>query len=81
MERGCCEHLRELLEVELEVITKHISNHKWFNHINDESEGTIDFVQKYGWIMREMYCNYVCPDREDCAIKDVSNIIREEKHG
>lgn len=75
-----CEHLRELLDAETEVIKKHLANHKWFNHINDENEGIIDFVQKYGWIMREMYCHYACPDKDRCLIKDIANIINEDSN-
>ena len=73
MQRLQCEHLRELLDVETEVMKKHIANHKWFNHIPEENEGMIDFIEKYGWIMREMYCNYVCPDRGRCDLKEFPN--------
>ena len=27
-----------------------------------------DFVEKFGWIMREVYCGNACPDRFDCQI-------------
>ena len=74
-----CEHLCEFLNAEIEVISKHIANHKWFNHISDEDEGIIDFIQKYGWLMREMYCNYICIDRNECQIKNIPNTIRDKK--
>ena len=75
METECCEHLREFLDAEIAVIKKHIANHKWFNQISDENEGVMDFIKKYGWLMREMYCNFSCPLRDKCKIKDVPNAI------
>ena len=79
-DQKCCQHLRELLDAETEVIKKHISNHKWFNHIPSENEGIMDFIKKYGWIMREMYCNYACQDRGRCPIKDYASRIVEDKN-
>lgn len=73
MDEECCDHLKEFLDAEIKVIKKHIANHKWFNHINDENEGVMDFIKKYGWLMREMYCNFVCPKRGGCKIKDIPN--------
>jgi len=66
-----CEKLKELLEAELRVIGNHIDDHKWFQHIDDENEGVKDFIKKYGWIMREMYCGFACPDRENCELAKV----------
>ena len=64
-----CEHLKELLDVEIAIIRKHLDNHKWCQHISDENTAVQDFVDKYGWLMREFYCNFVCQTRENCEIK------------
>ena len=61
-----CVHLREILLEQREIITRHIDRHKWFNHIEDRQEATLDFIEKYGWIMREIYCDSACPDRHKC---------------
>lgn len=63
-----CKQLKKLLTAETKVIKEHLAEHKWFQHIPDENSGVIDFVEKYGWIMREMYCGYACPDRFECRI-------------
>ena len=61
-----CKHLREFVDVEISVIKRHLNDHKWFNHIDDENDAVKDFIDKYGWLMREMYCKHICEDKEDC---------------
>ena len=61
-----CIHLRELLSGQRVIISRHIDRHKWFNHIEDKEEAIGDFIGRYGWIMREMYCDSACPDRNNC---------------
>jgi hypothetical protein len=64
--KGSCPKLNELLNAEIEVIKRHLDEHKWFQHIVDDSDGAIDFIEKYGWLMREMYCSYCCPMKGHC---------------
>lgn len=68
MER--CEHLREFLDLELDVIKRHLDEHKWFRHITDENDGVKDFIESYGWLIREIYCVAICVDRDICGWKD-----------
>lgn len=63
-----CDHLKDFLGLEKEIILRHIQNHKWFRHIGDYNEGVADFIENYGWLMRDMYCTSICPYREECAI-------------
>jgi len=63
-----CKHLGDLLKTEASVIKRHFKNHKWFKHLKGDAEAQIDFIDKYGFIMREMYCGYICSDREDCYL-------------
>jgi hypothetical protein len=65
-----CIHLREFLDSEIKIIENHIDEHKWFNHIEDRNLAIEDFIVKYGWIMREYYCNYICPEGSGCLVKD-----------
>jgi len=61
-----CRHLRELLESQREIIERHIDRHKWFRHIDDREAAISDFIEKFGWIMREFHCTQVCTDRTEC---------------
>jgi len=63
-----CIHLKELLAVQATIIRRNIKDHKWFLHIADEAEAKQDFIEKFGWIMRELYCGHACPDRHDCEL-------------
>lgn len=80
-----CRHLSKLLKAEIKIMRDHISEHKWFNHIEDENKGMIDFIEKYGWLMREMYCGFACPERENCEMaktyipKDSDNEEKSEE--
>jgi hypothetical protein len=47
--------LKDFLNVEMEIILKHIDEHKWCNHIVDKNEAIADFISKYAWIIRETF--------------------------
>ncbi|MCU0610615.1 MAG: hypothetical protein MUE60_02365 [Candidatus Eisenbacteria bacterium] len=61
-----CRHLRELLESQREIIERHVDRHKWFRHIDSREAAISDFIEKFGWIMREFHCTQVCTDRTEC---------------
>ena len=61
-----CKHLRELADSQLAIIERHVDRHKWFRHIENREEAMLDFVEKFGWIMREFHCTQVCTDRSEC---------------
>jgi len=63
-----CVHLNELLEIQKNIIQKHLDEHKWFRHIPDEEQAKTDFIDQFGWIMRELYCGYACKERFECEI-------------
>ena len=63
-----CTHLDDLLRAEIPLIKRHIMEHKWYQHIQDDNKAMADFIDKYGWILREFYCGYVCKDRQDCEL-------------
>ncbi len=66
-ERQSCRRLKELLDAEIPIIIKHLETHKWLRQIPDASQGMIDFIEQYGWLMRDMYCHSACPDRSTCG--------------
>jgi hypothetical protein len=63
-----CTKLTELLKAEKSIIKRHVKEHKWYRKIPDETIGVIDFIKEFGWLMREMYCDNVCPERETCQV-------------
>ena len=60
-----CMHLDELMNEERKIISRHISKHKWYHHIEKIDEAVTDFINKYGWVMRESICD-LCKDSRDC---------------
>ena len=62
-----CDKLDEFMKAQISVIEKHIGAHKWFQHIPDKEAGVKDFIEKYGWLIREMYCGYACPNKDKCC--------------
>ena len=63
-----CDHLKEFVDVQIKVMNRHIDKHKWFNGIENEEDAMVDFIKKYGWIMREIYCNHVCERKDECEL-------------
>ncbi len=63
-----CTRLKDLAKVQRQIIERHIERHKWFAQIVDHQEAKEDFVLKFGWIMRELYCGYICEERLKCEI-------------
>ena len=69
-----CIHLAEILKCESDIIKRHLERHKWFNAIPTEEDGIADFINKYAWLMRELYCGYACPSRETCNLSEKVNV-------
>ena len=58
-----CDHLKEFLAVELKLISEHLDKHAWYNKISDHNEALGDFITRYGGIIRELYCEYICENK------------------
>ncbi|NLA75521.1 MAG: hypothetical protein GX846_08665 [Deltaproteobacteria bacterium] len=63
-----CIRLKEILEAEIEIIERHIDDHKWFMQMEDRNAAIADFIEKYGFIMREFFCSRICEERFKCEI-------------
>ena len=61
-----CENLAKLLEEQELVIRRHIQKHKYYAHKNNMEEAIADFVNKYAFIMREVFCNSSCLKSNEC---------------
>jgi hypothetical protein len=63
-----CNHLDDILKTEIGLVKRHLERHKWYQHIENSEVATADFIKNYGFIMREMYCSNVCPNRNECEL-------------
>lgn len=63
-----CKNLKNFLNIQMEIIEKHIDEHKWFTHIEDKNAALIDFANKFAWTWRELYCGYSCEFRDSCEL-------------
>jgi hypothetical protein len=63
-----CKRLHDILDAQVDIIERHIDQHKWFHGIANKDQAISDFIEKYGFIMREFYCSRVCKDRFDCEV-------------
>ena len=63
-----CSRLKEILDAQIDIIERHVDKHKWFKQIEDRNEAIRDFIEKYGFIMREFYCSRICEERFTCEV-------------
>ena len=63
-----CKRIKDVLDAQIDIIERHVDQHKWFQHIEDRNEAIRDFIEKYGFIMREFYCSRICEERFNCAL-------------
>ena len=56
------------MKAQLEVVRRHLDEHKYLRQIGDSNEALESFIKDYGWLMREMYCTRICDIRENCEI-------------
>lgn len=73
-----CKHLESLLIEQEHIIRRHIDQHKWYKMIADKNRAVEDFIEKYAWVMREMYCD-LCPDSKEC--KPYNNYLKKNNGG
>lgn len=64
-----CRHLDTLLESQADIISRHMARHMWFKHIVNRDEALRDFVNEFGWVMRELYCGQLCAERLSCGVE------------
>lgn len=56
-----CTYFKPFMDEQIKLIRRHLDRHKWFQHITDRQQAVADFVEKYGELLREMYCETACP--------------------
>ena len=77
-----CDGLNKLLKEQETIIKRHIEKHKYYAHKETMNEAVADFVDKYAWLMREIYCNSSCSKSNECPayqnyLKNSSEIEKE----
>jgi hypothetical protein len=63
-----CQHLAAFMRTQLDVIQKHLDEHRYLRKIADKEAAVASFVADYGWLIRELYCTRICEKREGCTI-------------
>ena len=49
------EQPEDLSSVQLQVIKHHIGMHKWFHQMPNYDEAIYDFLERFGWVIEDMY--------------------------
>ena len=63
-----CQHLSEFMKAQIEVVQKHLDEHKYLRKMKSKEEALVSFIHDYGWLIRELYCTRICGLRESCTI-------------
>ena len=56
------------MKTQMDVVQKHLDEHKFLRHIEDKDAALASFIEDYGWLIRELYCTRICEIRTDCEI-------------
>ena len=56
------------MKAQLEVVRKHLDEHKYLRRIDNSNEALESFIKDYGWLIREMHCSKICSIRDGCEI-------------
>jgi hypothetical protein len=61
-----CTKVLENNLISYRLIKSHLDEHLWCNNIKNETDGFIDFANKYAWMIREVYCISICSNKDKC---------------
>jgi hypothetical protein len=63
-----CQRLSDFMKTEMEVIQKHLDEHKYLRGMDDKGAALASFINDYGWLIRELYCTKICDQKNICEI-------------
>ena len=63
-----CKYLSDFTKAQMDIIYKHLDEHKYLRNIGDKQEALQSFINDFGWLFREMYCTRICEHRQECEI-------------
>jgi len=78
-----CQHLAGFMKTQLDVINKHLDEHKYLRSIEDKNEAIASFINDYGWLIRELYCTRICNNCSSCdtatELSSSGDLLRNRK--
>jgi len=63
-----CQHLADFMRTQIDIIQKHLDEHKYLRKIQDREQALESFINDYGWLIRELYCTRICKMHDGCSI-------------
>lgn len=63
-----CANLKGLTCLQIKLIKKYIDNCD--SAIVDRNTAAAEFVTKYAWLVKVIFCNSICKYRDQCKIKE-----------
>lgn len=63
-----CKELSKFMKTQLDVVKKHLDEHKYLRRIDDRNVALESFINDYGWLIRELYCTRICELKDNCEI-------------
>ena len=63
-----CECLSDFMKAQMDVVSKHLDEHRYLRSMADKQQALESFIKDYGWLIREMYCTRICEHRSTCEI-------------
>ena len=79
-----CECLKSFMVTQMDVVVKHIDEHKYLRNIGDKQIALESFINDYGWLIRELYCTRICDKRSGCEIalrlSSSGDLLRDHIH-
>ncbi len=63
-----CQCLSDFMKAQMDVVSKHLDEHKYLRNMGDKQEALQSFIAEYGWLIRELYCTRICEFRHECEI-------------
>lgn len=64
-----CKNLKRYNEFQNEIISKYLRDHVPYD-VKNKQELVSSFIFNNAWIVRYIYCKYLCEGREDCTLRD-----------
>jgi len=61
-----CSHFRDFMKEQVDLMKRHVDRHKFYRGIPDRTQAEIDFIDNFGGLLREMYCDTACSEHEQC---------------
>ncbi len=68
MRNQSCRELSKFMRIQLDVVKKHLDEHRYLRKIEDKDIALESFISDYGWLIRELYCTRICELRDGCEI-------------